>query len=113
MAAIPAHLTRRTLLAAAGSLPLARAAAAAPAQPWTRDAFEEAMRKSGRPIDLSESQFAAIQARKPAALKRIESYLKDRLGSADPAVMKAFEVLPARVLPLQLCRPPRLVRRSL
>ena len=52
------------------------------------------MRKSGRPIDLSQSQFDAIQARKPAALAKIESYLKDRLGSADPAVMRAFEVVP-------------------
>ena len=52
------------------------------------------MRKSGRPIDLSQSQFDAIQARKPAALAKIEGYLKDRLGSADPAVMRAFEVVP-------------------
>ena len=52
------------------------------------------MRKSGRPIDLTDEQFAAIQARKPAALAKISSYLKDRLGSADPAVMRAFEVVP-------------------
>ena len=52
------------------------------------------MRKSGRPIDITDAQFAAIQARKPAALHRIESYLKDRLGSADPAVMKAFAEVP-------------------
>ncbi len=31
------------------------------------------MRKSGRPIDLTERQFAAIQARKPAAMQKIES----------------------------------------
>jgi protein-L-isoaspartate(D-aspartate) O-methyltransferase len=52
------------------------------------------MRKSGRPVDLTDSQFAAIQARKPAAMKRIESYLKDRLGSADPAVLRAFAEVP-------------------
>ena len=52
------------------------------------------MRKSGRPIDISQGQFDAIQARKPAAMARIASYLKDRLGSADPAVMRAFEALP-------------------
>lgn len=52
------------------------------------------MRKSGRPIDITEQQFQAIQARKPAALKRIEGYLKERLGSADPAVMKAFGEVP-------------------
>ena len=54
----------------------------------------EAMRKSNRPTDLTESQFAAIQARKPAALKRIDQYLTSRLGSADPAVMKAFAEVP-------------------
>ena len=54
----------------------------------------EAMRKSGRPLELSDAQFNAIQARKPAAMKRIESYLKDRLGSADPAVLRAFQEVP-------------------
>nr|WP_283949581.1 protein-L-isoaspartate O-methyltransferase [Limobrevibacterium gyesilva] len=54
----------------------------------------EAMAKSGRPVDLTEAQFQAIQARKPAAMKRIESYLKERLGGADPAVMAAFQALP-------------------
>ena len=86
------HLTRRTLLAAAASAPLAGLARAA--VPWNREAFEEAMRKSGRPVDLTDGQFAAIQARRPAALARIESYLKDRLGSADPAVLRAFATVP-------------------
>ena len=97
MATIPNTLSRRTLLAAAAATPFAGAALAAPAQAstaWTRDAYMEAMRKSGRPIDISEAQFAAIQARKPGAMKRIESYLKDRLGSADPAVIKAFQEVP-------------------
>jgi protein-L-isoaspartate(D-aspartate) O-methyltransferase len=85
-------LSRRAVLAASLAAPFASARAAPGG--WTRDAYEEAMRKSGRPIDISEAQFAAIQARKPAALRRIESYLKDRLGSADPAVMKAFEEVP-------------------
>ncbi len=52
------------------------------------------MRRSGRPTDLTEAQFQAIQARKPAAMKRIESYLKERLGSADPAVLQAFQEVP-------------------
>ena len=54
----------------------------------------EAMRKSGRPTDLTEAQFQAIQARKPAAMRRIESYLTERLGSADPAVLRAFQEVP-------------------
>ena len=92
MAAIP-NLTRRTLLGAAISVPFVATAFAA-ASGWTREMFEEAMRRSGRPIDLSQSQFDAIQARKPAALAKIAQYLKERLGSADPAVMRAFEVVP-------------------
>ncbi len=90
-------LTRRHLLAAAPAV-LATAAASAPAHaaatPWTREAFLEAMEKSGRKLNQTEAQFQAIQKRKPAALRRIESYLKERLGSADPAVMAAFEAVP-------------------
>ena len=52
------------------------------------------MRESGRPVSLSDAQFDAIQKRKPAAMKRIEAYLKERLGSADPAVLAAFEAVP-------------------
>jgi protein-L-isoaspartate(D-aspartate) O-methyltransferase len=54
----------------------------------------DAMAKSGRPVDLTDAQFQAIQARKPAAMQRIQSYLKERLGSADPAVMAAFQAVP-------------------
>ncbi len=61
---------------------------------WTRDAYERAMRDSGRPVDITDAQFAAIQARRPAALKHIETYLTQRLGSADPAIMKAFGEVP-------------------
>ncbi len=91
MAAIPHALTRRSILAASLAAPFASARAAAG---WTRDAYEEAMRKSGRPIDITEAQFQAIQARKPAAIKRIESYLSQHLGSADPAVLNAFGAVP-------------------
>ena len=52
------------------------------------------MRESGRPVSLTEAQFDAIQKRKPAAMQRIGAYLKDHLGSADPAVMAAFEAVP-------------------
>ena len=93
MATIPHTLTRRSVLAASLAAPFAPAFAA-PTGNWTRDVYAEAMRKSGRPVDISDAQFAAIQARKPAAMRRIESYLKDRLGSADPAVLKAFQEVP-------------------
>ena len=93
MASSTLPLTRRAALAGAAALPFGPALAAG-AQPWTREAYVDAMRRSGRPVELSESQFQAIQARKPAAMRRIESYLKDRLGSADPAVLRAFQEVP-------------------
>jgi len=61
---------------------------------WNRAGFLDAMAKSGRPLDLSDGAFNAIQARRPIALKRIESYLKERLGNADPEVMRAFAEVP-------------------
>jgi protein-L-isoaspartate(D-aspartate) O-methyltransferase len=64
------------------------------ADTWTRAAYEAAMTASGRPVSLTDAQFEAIQKRKPAAMKRIEAYLKERLGTPDPAVMAAFEAVP-------------------
>lgn len=104
MAGLAAKLTRRSLLATAtlaAPAVLARrglaaeaAAAAAAASGWTRIAYETAMARSGRHVSLTEAQFDAIQARKPAAMRRIEAYLKSHLGHADPAVMAAFEKVP-------------------
>ena len=93
------HLPRRAFIAGATGLLaapaiLSRRARAAGSPAWTRQAYETAMVKSGRPVSLTEPQFDAIQARKPAMLKRIESYLKERLGSADPAVMAGFDAVP-------------------
>jgi protein-L-isoaspartate(D-aspartate) O-methyltransferase len=91
-------LSRRGLIAAAAALAAARHAfaAQAPAAPgtWTHEAYQTAMRASGRPVNQTQAQFDAIQARKPAAMKRIADYLKQHLGSADPAVMAAFEAVP-------------------
>ncbi len=94
-------LSRRDVIAAALAAPAllggaARAAAPAPAPAptWTRKAYEEAMAASGRPVSLTDAQFEAIQARKPAAMKLIEQYLKDRLGHADPAVLAGFQAVP-------------------
>jgi protein-L-isoaspartate(D-aspartate) O-methyltransferase len=94
-------ITRRGLIAAAAATTVAPsigrfgAALSAPATPvWTRAAYEQAMHESGRPVSLTDAQFDAIQKRKPAAMKRIEEYLKERLGSADPAVMAAFQAVP-------------------
>ncbi len=52
------------------------------------------MRESGRPVSLTDAQFAEIQARKPAAMQRIAEYLKAHMGNADPRVLAAFEAVP-------------------
>jgi len=89
-------LPRRTLIG--GAAAMAASAAALPASAttpqWNRTAFETAMRESGRPVSLTDAQFDAIQRRRTGALRRIESYLKERLGSADPLVMQAFAEVP-------------------
>jgi protein-L-isoaspartate(D-aspartate) O-methyltransferase len=106
----PAYtLTRRGLIGGAAALaatPACAATAAASAavpdatpatpngKPWTKAAFEAAMDASGRPVDLTDAQFDAIQARKPAAMKSIADYLTMRLGAADPAVLAGFEAVP-------------------
>jgi protein-L-isoaspartate(D-aspartate) O-methyltransferase len=98
VAGLTGSITRRGLISAAAlaaTVPaMPRAARSAPSGAWTREAYETAMQASGRPVSLTDAQFQAIQARKPAALKHIEAYLKERLGSADPAVMAAFQAVP-------------------
>ncbi len=113
------NLTRRTLIGAGAALiaapafaqPAATTPAATPAasaakpatltvpstpngQPWTKEAFETAMAASDRPVNLTDAQFNAIQARKAPAMKLIADYLKMRLGTADPAVLAGFETVP-------------------
>ncbi|MBX7250004.1 MAG: protein-L-isoaspartate O-methyltransferase [Caulobacteraceae bacterium] len=65
-----------------------------PSAPWTYAAFQAAMEASKRPSRITEAEWAAIQARKPAAVKRISDYLAARFGAADPNVLKAFEAVP-------------------
>jgi protein-L-isoaspartate(D-aspartate) O-methyltransferase len=91
-------LGRRAWLAAAG---LALASPGAPARatetegrPWTLARYTQAMAESGRPTVISQDEFDAIQARKPAAIALIDSYLKAHFGKADPAVLGAFEEVP-------------------
>ena len=92
MAAHFSTITRRGVISSAGAFCLAHAARAASS--WTLTAYETAMTASGRPVSLTETQFDAIQKRKPPVLRHIEAYLKEHLGTADPAVMAAFEAVP-------------------
>ena len=86
-------ISRRGLILAGAALALARGGATA-AETWTRDAYENAMRLSGRPAKLTQAQFDAIAGRKTAALARIESYLHAHFGAADARVLAAFREVP-------------------
>ena len=98
MASFDRNLTRRGLISAAAALTIPAvvtpARAAANAANWSKAEYEKAMKASGRPVSLTDAQFDAIQTRRPYALKRIEAYLKERLGTADPAVLAAFAEVP-------------------
>ena len=98
---------RRSLLAGAAAglaLPVLPAFAdtAAPAvigtetegKPWTLERYTQAMAESGRPTTISQAEFDAIQSRKPAAMALIKTYLEQHFGSADPAVLAAFQQVP-------------------
>ena len=87
------RIARREVIGAIATIGAIPYAAANPA-PWTRGAYEAAMRASGRAVSLTDAQFDAIQKRKSEALARIEAYLKEHLGGADSKVMAAFEAVP-------------------
>jgi protein-L-isoaspartate(D-aspartate) O-methyltransferase len=97
-------ISRRGIIAGAAALAALPAFADAPpvlptppspnGKPWTKAAFETAMDASGRPVSLTDAQFNAIQARKPSAMKLIDSYLTMRLGKTNPLVLAAFQALP-------------------
>ena len=79
---------------AAGQASAVSATVRMPSEPWTFARFNAAMSASQRPHAVTEAQFAAIQARKPAAIERIRTYLDGRFGAHDPNVVQAFESLP-------------------
>ena len=81
-------------LVALFALLAAAACAGAGAADWTYPAYVKAMKESGRGTGTAEKDWLEIQERKPKALKLVETYLKERLGSADPRVLKAFDEVP-------------------
>ena len=80
--------------AAAGAASAVSATVRMPTEPWTFARFNAAMQASQRPHSITEAQFTEIQARKPAAIERIRTYLDGRFGAHDPNVIQAFESLP-------------------
>jgi protein-L-isoaspartate(D-aspartate) O-methyltransferase len=61
---------------------------------WDLSMSQALMRESGRLAGMTQAQFSEMQARKPAYLKKIETYLKESLGTVDQRVIKAFEEVP-------------------
>jgi len=94
----PATAKQAPTPGAVANAPVASAVATgvrSPASAWTFAAFNAAMEASHRPHTVTEGQWAEINARKPAAIERIRSYLESRFnGVADPNVIAAFESVP-------------------
>ncbi len=61
---------------------------------WDLSMSQALMQESGRASSMTQARFAEMEARKPAYLKKTETYLMDSLGSVDPRVMKAFQEVP-------------------
>jgi protein-L-isoaspartate(D-aspartate) O-methyltransferase len=80
--------------AAAIGLSTAVAAVDPATHTWTRETINQAFAASERKVTLSESHYSDIQERRAVTLKRIENYLTERFGKANPLVMKAFEEVP-------------------
>jgi len=77
-----------------GLLVVCSSVAAFAAEGWDFAEFKRSMELSGRPVQMNEQEFTQIQARKPAYLKIISTYLQRMAGYVDPAVLKAFEQVP-------------------
>ena len=73
---------------------LALDGASASAQEWSFPNYVGAMKESGRATDLNERDFKMLQDRRTKVLPRIETYLKERFGAADPKVLQAFREVP-------------------
>ena len=61
---------------------------------WTFERYQATMQEGGRKPGINEKTFKEIQERRKGALQIIEKYLNERLGKADPAVVRAFSELP-------------------
>jgi protein-L-isoaspartate(D-aspartate) O-methyltransferase len=76
------------------SINLAHAAVDASQLDWTYERYQQLMKESGRKPGISEATFNDLRERRKDAIRITERYLTERLGKADPAVLRAFEQLP-------------------
>lgn len=61
---------------------------------WTFENYQTLMTESGRNPGINASAFQEIQKRKQQANQIVDSYLKEKFGSADPEVERAFNEVP-------------------
>jgi protein-L-isoaspartate(D-aspartate) O-methyltransferase len=76
------------------SVNLAHAAVDASQPDWNYERYQALMKESGRKPGISEKTFNELRERRKETIKITEKYLTERLGKADPAVLRAFEQLP-------------------
>jgi protein-L-isoaspartate(D-aspartate) O-methyltransferase len=72
----------------------APAAAKAGPQPWTFDAYAQAMKASGRRQVITAEEWKVAVARKPRMLSTIQWLLTHHFGNPDPEIMRAFTEVP-------------------
>jgi protein-L-isoaspartate(D-aspartate) O-methyltransferase len=61
---------------------------------WDLATAQATMLQSGRTADITPSQFAELQDRKPAYLQAVADFLKKSFGYVDLSVLKAFAEVP-------------------
>lgn len=61
---------------------------------WDFNAFNDAMKKTGRNNGLDAKTFKKIQSDRDKAVAEVKKYLDAKFGQADPAIVKAFSELP-------------------
>jgi protein-L-isoaspartate(D-aspartate) O-methyltransferase len=61
---------------------------------WTFERYQALMTESGRNPGIDANIFAQIQKRKKTAYQIVSDYLTERLGSASPDVLRAFNEVP-------------------
>jgi protein-L-isoaspartate(D-aspartate) O-methyltransferase len=61
---------------------------------WTFEKYQAVMQESDRKPGIDADTFLEIQKRKLVASQIVDTYLTERLGNTDPAVLRAFNEVP-------------------